>query len=136
MAHRWGRAKTSHAPPKRYLFREIFDALQPQRTTAKTIAGTSEHLVSSNPAAANWLSGLRHLTRCPNPPVAVGLSGEASWPDISGLTGYQSADRPRQWKPVGDSAAVDGASVVGGPAVVGGWTAKSFVATKLAAWLV
>lgn len=27
------------------------------------------------------------LTRCPNPPVAVGLSGEASWPSVSGPTG-------------------------------------------------
>ena len=27
------------------------------------------------------------LTRCPNPPVAMGLSGEASWPNVSGPTG-------------------------------------------------
>jgi hypothetical protein len=37
---------------------------------------------------------------------------------------------------MGDSAAVDGASVAEGPAVVGGWSAKSFAAAKLAAWSV
>ena len=102
----------------------------------------SEHLVSSNPAAANLAKRFAAFDPLPEPPVAVGLSGEASSPDVSGLTGYQSADRPRQWKPVGDSAAVDGESVVGGPAVVegpavvGGWIPKSFAATKLAAWSV
>jgi hypothetical protein len=49
---------------------------------------------------------------------------------------HHSADRPRQWKAVGDSAAVDGASVAEGPDVVGGWTPKSFAMTKLAAWSV
>ncbi|CAN5498183.1 N/A [soil metagenome] len=38
-----------------------------------------------------------------------------------------------QWKAVGDSAAVDGASVAEGSEVVGGWTPKSFAMTKLAA---
>lgn len=40
---------------------------------------------------------------------------------------------PCQWKTVGDSAAIDGASVAEGPAVVGGWTPKIFATTKLAA---
>jgi hypothetical protein len=54
----------------------------------------------------------------------------------SSTTRYHSADRPRQWKAVGDSAAVDGVSVAEGPDVVGGWTPKSFATTKLAAWSV
>jgi hypothetical protein len=77
MAHRWGRAKTSHAPPKRYLFREIFDALQPQRTTAKTIAGTSEHLVSSNPAAANLAKRFAAFDPLPEPACGGGSIGRS-----------------------------------------------------------
>jgi hypothetical protein len=54
----------------------------------------------------------------------------------SSTTRCHSADRPRQWKAVGDSAAVDGASVREGPDVAGGWTPKSCATTKLAAWSV
>src|SRR5689334_1799237 len=46
------------------------------------------------------------------------------------------ADRPRQRNAMGGAAAVDGASVTKGADRVGGWTPKSCVTTKLAAWSV